>query len=173
MLTPSPTHTKTYRRLVAGTTINPTTLLATDYLNHFNEIVMFLDMIPEMPECLEEALAWRPKSYQEHFAASVFPYKDLAIQAYEHAPLEYRGPLDQVVQTMDRLVEKTLRDLEALDPATEAADPERVRLLTGEASRELQALIARASAFINGQVDGPTPESATLDQSAIDSLFAD
>lgn len=170
MSTPGPTHTKTYQRLVAGTTINPTTLLATDYLNHFNEIVMFLDMMADMPECFEEARAWRPKSYQEHFAASVFPYKELAIEAYEHAPTEYRAPLDEVVEDMNRLVARTLQDLEALDPGLETADPERIRLVTGEASRELQTLIARASAFINGQMCSPSG-GGTLDQSAIDSLF--
>lgn len=31
--------------------INPRTGLATDYLNHFNEAVMLLEMVPDMPEC--------------------------------------------------------------------------------------------------------------------------
>lgn len=34
--------------------INPRTGLATDYLNHFNEAVMLLEMIPDMPECAED-----------------------------------------------------------------------------------------------------------------------
>ena len=29
--------------------INPRTGLATDYLNHFNEAIMLLEMIPDMP----------------------------------------------------------------------------------------------------------------------------
>ena len=45
-------------RLVRGKNINETSLLATDYLNHFNEIIMLLDMIPSMPECLEDARGW-------------------------------------------------------------------------------------------------------------------
>ena len=28
------------------------TLLATDYLNHINEIVMLVDLVPDAPECL-------------------------------------------------------------------------------------------------------------------------
>ena len=47
--------------------INPRTGLATDYLNHFNEAVMLLEMIPDMPECAEDFLTWRPLSYAEHF----------------------------------------------------------------------------------------------------------
>ena len=36
--------------------INPRTGLATDYLNHFNEAIMLLEMIPDMPECAEDFL---------------------------------------------------------------------------------------------------------------------
>ena len=38
--------------------INPRTGLATDYLNHFNEAIMLLEMIPDMPECAEDFLLW-------------------------------------------------------------------------------------------------------------------
>ena len=57
MRTYAPTHTRTYRRLVEGSTINGTTLLSTDYLNHFNEFVMLLDLIPDMPDHLAVYLA--------------------------------------------------------------------------------------------------------------------
>ena len=54
------THSRTLGLLVKGKNINEETLLATDYLNHFNEIIMILDMIPMMPECLDDAKAWAP-----------------------------------------------------------------------------------------------------------------
>src|SRR5713226_3249565 len=38
--------------------INPRTGLATDYLNHFNEAIMLLEMVPDMPECAEDFLTW-------------------------------------------------------------------------------------------------------------------
>ena len=60
------------RARLIGTNINEKTLLATDYLNHFNELVMVLDLIPDMPECLEDARGWMPKSYEDHFADSQF-----------------------------------------------------------------------------------------------------
>src|ERR1700691_1626323 len=65
--------------------INPRTGLATDYLNHFNEAIMLLEMIPDMPECSEDFLEWQPLSYREHFTASNFKARDLAIEAYETA----------------------------------------------------------------------------------------
>src|SRR3979411_3502933 len=63
--------------------INPRTGLATDYLNHFNEAIMLLEMVPDMPECAEDFLTWTPLSYAEHFWASNFKARDLAIEAYE------------------------------------------------------------------------------------------
>ena len=57
-------------RLIAAN-INPTTLLATDYLNHFNEASMMLEMLPEIPDCITDLVQWRPLTYAEHFAESI------------------------------------------------------------------------------------------------------
>ncbi|HEY5598367.1 MAG TPA: hypothetical protein VIK47_06140, partial [Kiloniellales bacterium] len=61
---------RTLAMLVRGKNIHEDTLLATDYLNHFNEVIMLIGMIPDMPECLRDAQAWQPKSYEEHFRDS-------------------------------------------------------------------------------------------------------
>src|SRR3954463_9368306 len=76
--------------------INPRTGLATDYLNHFNEAIMLLEMIPDMPDCAEEFLAWQPMSYREHFAASNFRARELAITAYDSAEPAIRGECDSI-----------------------------------------------------------------------------
>src|SRR5262245_54037562 len=90
-----------------GTNINPVTLLATDYLNHFNEAIMLLEMLPMAPDCKEDFLAWRPMSYCEHFAASRFKARDLAIAAYEVADLIFRRPLDQIADQMNLILIET------------------------------------------------------------------
>src|ERR1700745_1881566 len=77
--------------LLRAATINPRTGLATDYLNHFNEAVMLLEMIPDIPECAEDFLVWSPLSYAEHFWASNFKARDLAIEAYESASPDIRA----------------------------------------------------------------------------------
>lgn len=104
MTSPKITYTRTFRRLVGGTNINEQTLLATDYLNHFNEVVMLIEMIADMPECLEDAKAWAPKTYQDHFRDSNFSDRELAVQAYEHVPERYRVPFEQVVAGLNRVV---------------------------------------------------------------------
>src|SRR6266481_4803843 len=84
--------------------INPRTGLATDYLNHFNEAIMLLEMIPDMPECAEDFLSWHPLSYSEHFTASNFKARDLAISAYDSADASIRAEFDGLTRTMTSIL---------------------------------------------------------------------
>lgn len=170
-----------YQKLVAGKNINPQTLLATDYLNHFNEIHMLLDMIADMPDCLEDILEWKAISYQKHFEHSVFQDKDLAIEAYKHSPEKYKVPFEQCVDEMDRLLLSTIADA-AL--ATKAEDYETVRHLVSAYSPKMETLIERCSAIINSKETTTQQDviddyfqsdkkeySDAIDQNAIDGLF--
>ena len=144
-----------------GTNVNPQTLLATDYLNHFNEIVMLLEMIPDMVECFEEAQIWAPKSYQDHFRDSQFRDRDLAVEAYDHVPLKYRQPFEEIIGQMNALIALSIARIgELLD--SEHADE--LRLVCSEASRNVQTLMDYASAVIHGS-------TRTLDQGEIDGLL--
>ena len=78
-------------------TINRLTGLSTDYLNHFNEIVMLIEMVPDMPDMIEDCRLWHPKSYQQHFRDSGFSEKDLAIEAYDHVPNKFRTPFEATI----------------------------------------------------------------------------
>lgn len=172
-------HQTTLGLLVRGKNINETTLLATDYLNHFNEIIMVLELVPDMPDCLEEAREWAPKSYQEHFRDSAFTDKDLAILAYENAPEAYKVPFDETVDRMNRLVEQGLQEIA---DKLESEDEVALRVSVEVLSRRLRDLIDGASAIIHGhkqtadqddvdQIMGGPEETA--DQAEIDKLFDD
>jgi len=84
--------------------INPRTGLATDYLNHFNEAIMLLEMVPDMPECAEDFLGWQPLSYRDHFTASNFRARDLAIEAYESADERIRAEFDKITSAMTSIL---------------------------------------------------------------------
>ena len=56
--------------------IVPSTGLATDYLNVFNEAVMLFGLLSDMPDMIEELRNWQPMSYEKHFARSGFQAKD-------------------------------------------------------------------------------------------------
>jgi hypothetical protein len=154
-------HARTLAKLVRGKNIHEETLLATDYLNHFNEVIMLIGMIPDMPECLEDARAWRPKSYEAHFRDSAFVDKDLAILAYQNAPLRFREPFDNTITQMNYMVEVGLSRIE--DVLAEG-HPEKLADVVKDVSHKLQIFVDAASAIIHGA-------HRAMDQVEIDSML--
>jgi hypothetical protein len=144
-----------------GSNVNDRTLLATDYLNHINEIVMLVEIIPDAPECLDDCKAWRPASYQEHFTNSGIADRDLAIEAYDYSPDQFRLPFERLVSEMNRLVALAVA---RMDQALLDGNDDITRMIAIRASRNLQDLIGQAGAIIHG-------ETATLDQVEIDLLM--
>lgn len=123
--------------------INPATGLATDYLNHFNEITMLLGLVADMPEVIDEIRLWRPATYEAHFERSGFRGRALAVAAYRAAPASVRHALAQAVCDLDRA-------LLAAIAALEAAPIERYAPIAAQADRVIRPLMARASGVIHG-----------------------
>jgi hypothetical protein len=144
---------------LADANINPATGLATDYLNRFSEAIMLLEMLSSSPEFRADFLAWQPMSYREHFRASRFKARELAIKAYDMADPDLRGSLDTLAGTMTAVLEATRAAM-----ATDLR-PETVAALAENATGWLKPLIARAGAVINGQAgaDRVQPPQAIVD----------
>ena len=148
---------------IKGANIDETTLLATDYLNHFNEIVMLLEMIPDMPEILDDVKAWQPKSYTDHFKSSTIAEKDLAIEAYDYVPSIYREPFEQTIGQLNVMIANAT---ERLEKNLGDGDMEVLKANACTLSQLIQRLMDTASAIIHGS-------SKTMDQSEIDILLGD
>lgn len=144
-----------------GTNVNERTLLATDYLNHINEIIMLLELVPDAPECLEDCRAWQPKTYVQHFEDSSIADRDLAIAAYPYSPREVRFIFDLLVMEMNRLVERALPAIEA---ASTAGDEQRCRHIVEMSVGGLRTMVDQASAAIHG-------DAQVMDQAAVDELM--
>src|SRR6202048_2456345 len=127
--------------------INPRTGLATDYLNHFNEAIMLLEMIPDMPECAEDFLGWKPLSYAEHFTASNFKARDLAIAAYDSTDAGVRAAFDNITGAMTSI-------LVAVSAAMREAEQDKTRTrLAEQATGWVKPLVTQAGGIINGDIE--------------------
>jgi hypothetical protein len=160
-----------FRSHIPGTNINESTLLASDYLNHFHELVMLFEALASEPQGFAEDLkAWRPLTYEEHFSQSGFRDKNLAIAAYRRAPSKVRARFDEAVSRLHG---------EALTlVATVGGQLDNGQSLEGacqEATSRLRVLIDEANAIATGEVPaepGDTePQSETSSQAAIDAMF--
>jgi hypothetical protein len=161
-----------FRSHVPGTNINESTLLASDYLNHFHELVMLLEAISSEPKAFADDLfSWRPLTYEEHFTESGFRDKNLAIAAYRRAPQKIRARFDEAVARLHgeavTLVAEVAQHLTGSSKVLNEA--------CEKAAQRLRVLIDEANTIANGETlaDRKDPEQLgdVGGQAAIDALF--
>jgi len=146
--------------------INPRTGFATDYLNHFNEAIMLLELLADMPECLEDFFAWHPKKYDEHFATSRSRHRDVTLAAYAGADPELRQRLDRLADCMNEILAAT-REVMRQDPCNSGA-----AAIADLAVRWVKPMLVRARAVINGTEAEDANGRNIAAQSAVDALLA-
>ena len=150
--------------------INPATGLSTDYLNHFSEALIaaiavlvlgMLEMVRNMPECIEDLRAWTPKTYA--FAGSRLSNRDAIVRMYESAAPELRQTLDGLSDVLNA------RLAEARDSAVRHAEKGAPDFAPEHATVYIRPLIAHMIALINGGANGPAEWKRS--QAAIDAMF--
>lgn len=160
-----------------GTNVNRETLLTTDYLNHFNEIIMLLELVPSAPAQFASELAeWEHESYEEHFTHSGFRDKELAIICYRNAPEDVRRAFDSSVADLEQEMVLLLHQVQ--DMINTGDTQGLTSLCTGSVPR-LQELVQIAAGIVNGALpgndlnaeDGKAASSMTATQSDVDALF--
>jgi len=161
-----------FRSHVPGTNINESTLLASDYLNHFHELAMLFEALATEPqEFAADLKAWRPLTYEEHFSQSGFRDKDLAIAAYRRAPAEVRARFDVAVA---RLHAEALRLIAFVGGRLDAGQT--LEMACQDAVSRLRFLIDDANAIATGALPAgsdPSGEGVSHEnsQAAVDALF--
>jgi hypothetical protein len=160
-----------FRSHVPGTNINEATLLASDYLNHFHELVMLLEAIASEPQSFaDDLLSWRPLTYEEHFSESGFRDKNLAIAAYRRAPPKIRARFDEAVARLHGEALTLVAEV-----ASELGGSKRLDKTCASAAARLRVLIDEANAIANGDTlpDRRDPDAIgdVGGQAAIDALF--
>jgi hypothetical protein len=147
---------------IAPTTIDDGTFLSTDYFNAFNEVIMLLGMIPDMPEMFDEVRDWHFRTYEQHFLESNLGIAPLAIEAYGHVDPPVRAEFERNIDQLRLTVETARASLGLL---IDQGELERFKRSAIDYSMQLQALVDAGSAIVHG---GTTQ---VADQCAIDDLF--
>jgi hypothetical protein len=160
-----------FRSHVPGTNINEATLLASDYLNHFHELVMLFEAIASEPQSFaDDLLSWRPLTYEEHFLESGFRDKNLAIAAYRRAPPRIRARFDEAVARLHGEALTLVAEV-----ASELSGSKRLDKTCASAAARLRVLIDEANAIANGETLPDRKDPDTIGdvggQATIDALF--
>jgi len=142
--------------------ISPDTLLATDYLNHYNEVAMLIDFLGD-DDITEEVLSWQPEGYVEHFRHSGFRDKDLAIDAFAAADSGLISRFEKACNALDQKIISIQKHVVASEL---------------DAAREIGSTLFDHIGEINGLIVGTpsagietTSQDSGISQDDIDSLF--
>jgi hypothetical protein len=146
---------------LAAANVHPDTGLATDYLNHFNEVVMLLEMLPDMPDFADEVLDWQPVDYEQHFENTNYVGKETVIAAYRAADHALKAHLETIVAALNDELEEAQSLVRAGDHAGASA----------MASGEIESLLAAARAAVQGRTDGDNIDDSAAAQADVDALF--
>jgi hypothetical protein len=133
----------------AAALVNPASGLANDYLNLFNEIVMLIEQLPEMPELIDDLLAWRPTSYQDYFTRSILPGRHSALDTYAELNEEFRQKFELIVAELDRMATGAVALIRRHLRKKGRSDPEGLAELCAKAGIAMRDILDRAATTVN------------------------
>lgn len=140
--------------------------LSNDFLNHYSEVLMLIEMAGDDPSIGAELAEWRPVGYRAYFAASELRRAADALAAYEALPEARRQAFEKLIAAMDTLATMAVF---ALQPPSE---PDSAQVIIDATAPALRSLIAKAAAFLNsGGQELAGDSEAEEAQAVIDSII--
>jgi hypothetical protein len=138
--------------------------LSTDYLNHYSEILMLIEMASEDESIVAEIAGWQPIGYREYFLKSPLRHAASALAAYDRLGTEPRAAFARQMEALDKLTQAAIL---ALQPPCHRQN---VLLIAEAIGPAIRRQIDRAAAFLNSGRCVPRESDDT--QAIIDRLIA-
>ena len=132
----------------AASLVNPASGLANDYLNVFNEIVMMIDLLPAMPDLVDNIEAWSPLTYRAYFARSGLAGSDDALSAYKELDPSFRRTFERCAADLARAARAACASV--LDLTNKAHADDTISAACEVQARRLRVKLARITGIVNG-----------------------
>ncbi|MEP3264862.1 MAG: hypothetical protein ABJM86_00070 [Hyphomicrobiales bacterium] len=139
--------------------VNLVSGLATNYLNHYIEILLLIEMLPDMRECFEDIRTWKPMSYCEHAACSELPNSDLVLKVYDSVDAQRRKNLSTIAHEADKALTSFVN---RAGTALDLNDANLLKEIAIEAKEYLTPIIERMTGVITPSAKTTTPFVSTL-----------
>ncbi len=133
----------------AASLVNPASGLANDYLNIYNEVVMLVETLPNMPEAMEDILNWRPTTYQDYFSKSILPGSKNALENYSKLDADFRKSFEDVVAELDRCATGSVVAIRRHNRQKGDNDPAGLEQICARAGATLREILQRASNIVD------------------------
>jgi hypothetical protein len=146
--------------LQANHLVNPSSGIANDFLNQYNEILLLVENLPVLlPEMIDELLAWRQRNYEEYFRASPLVGGHLAIEIYQALDAAFRERFESQIAKINVLANKAILVIGKQQHGSDEMRPEDIEAFCEELSAKLRAEIEKAVDLVNHGLEVP-PETS-------------
>jgi hypothetical protein len=129
--------------LAASFEAPPACGLSNDYLNHYSEALMLIEMAPYDTSLLNDLAQWQPLDYCDYFKASPLRRAPSALTAYEALSVEQRAHFEARMDAVNGLVQTSIMVLQTL------SDPDDMSVVVESMSSPLRSLMEGAARFLN------------------------
>lgn len=134
----------------ASNLVNPSSGIANDFLNQYNEVLLLVENLPVLlPEMVEELLSWKKKTYEEYFTSSPLPGGDIAIRIYKSLDADFRDRFEAQIEKINKVADKTISVIGARHREHQEINAEDVELFCRQISKRLRFEIENASKLVN------------------------
>ncbi|MDB5568955.1 MAG: uncharacterized protein JWN93_138 [Hyphomicrobiales bacterium] len=133
----------------ALTLVNPSSGIANDYLNLFNELVMLVEQLPTMPDLVDDLMAWRPVSYEDYFSRSSLSQSRSALDAYRGLDKAFRETFEEQVRELDHLATGSLAAIRRHLRINGDRQPQTLAALCAKHGLQLRAVLDKAVGLVN------------------------
>ena len=151
----------------ANALMNPQTHLAIDYVNTFNEIVMLIEHLPDMPELIHNIKAWEPSSYTDYFSHSPLPDCADVLRAFSKVDNRLRDDFEHIIAELSALADGSVKKVSHCATRPSECSKVCLTLICTQSTKNLRATLQRARQLIN-----PTAANdERSEQERIDAFF--
>lgn len=149
----------------ALTLVNPSSGIANDYLNLFNEVIMLIEQLPVMPDLQEDLFAWRSVSYEDYFARSPLAGSVSALDAYRNLDVTFRGLFESAVGELDNRATGGIAAVRLHLRHHGDRAPQTLAALCAKVGTQMREALDRAVSIVNtGAVDSVENAQARADR---------
>ena len=147
----------------AAALVNPASGLANDYLNIFNEIVMMIDLLPEMPDLAGDIGAWSPVTYRAYFARSTLAGRERALSVYDQLDPGFRRTFERRASDLSRAARAACGNVLDATARKDSSGDDLATLCAAQANR-LRARLDRMADMVNSGADQRSRRVASRSQ---------
>ena len=149
----------------ALTLVNPSSGIANDYLNLFNEVIMLIEQLPTMPDLQEDLFAWRSVSYENYFSRSPLAGSSSALDAYRNLDATFRRLFESSVSELDNRATGAIAAIRLHIRHHGERAPQTLVALCAKCGLQLRDVLDRAISIVNtGAADSVENAQARADR---------